>query len=46
MTNAEAKKFVESVYRYIWAGKDLTKFVKYYSKNFEGTAYLPGEEIF
>ena len=45
MTNNEAKKFVEAVYRDIWSGKDVAKFDKYYHKDLEAIAYLPNEEL-
>ena len=45
MTNNEAKKFVESVYKDIWCAKDLTKFDKYYHKDLQAVMYLPNEEL-
>lgn len=45
MTNSEAKKFIEAVYKDIWCAKNLTKFDKYYHKDLESIAYLPNEEL-
>lgn len=45
MTNNEAKKFFDTISRDIWAAKDLSKFDKFYRKDVQLVAYLPGEEL-
>lgn len=46
MTNNEAKKFVEAVYKDIWSGSKLANFDKYYAKDTTSVAYLPnGQEL-